>query len=221
MSESWRQFTCVSYPLVGALVSPDPHPASAQRRRTHCGPTESTKRLLGHNKALQETCSLLQAFSHTDTQTQTPHTATCWLKQQQQQLRFVLLKPTKTTGCYQLPVSASSPPSCAVRPKVFSSCANTVHPNPHQWILYITWRAGSPITRETWDVFQSLPHYLWVCFYPSCCDAIKALLNKDSCEKRDLGYAPALGQMHRPRSGHCTSCICDQWSIFFLLSPKK
>lgn len=28
----------------------------------------------------------------------------------------------------QLPVSASSPPRCAVRPKVFSSCANTVRP---------------------------------------------------------------------------------------------
>lgn len=66
-------------------------------------------------------------FTHRHTDTDSTHS-------------YLLIKKTTTTQIWvvkshknlwvlpQLPVSASSPPLCAVKPKVFSSCANTVHP---------------------------------------------------------------------------------------------
>lgn len=38
----------MSYPLVGASVSPDLHPASAQRRRTRCEPAERVNMNIKH-----------------------------------------------------------------------------------------------------------------------------------------------------------------------------
>lgn len=195
----------MSYPLVGALVSPDPRPASAQRRRTHCGPTESTKRLLGHNKALQETCSLLQALSHTDTQTQTPHTATCWLKKKKNTTttQIWVVKSHKNLWVLpQLPVSASSPPFCAAKPKVFSSCANTVRPpsSVHTVHHMETRESNQKRDLRCFPVFAPLFTCVFSPVLPWC--------NKSFTRQglvvwkaRDLGYAPALGQMHWPRSG--------------------
>lgn len=90
-----------SYPQVGALVSPNLHPASAQRRRTHCEPADRVRRLLKETRRI-----------HAETQiVQTAH-------------RSSLIREHPLWAD-----AANTARLCSVRSWAFSSCTNNLLPH--------------------------------------------------------------------------------------------
>lgn len=90
-----------SYPQVGALVSPNLHPASAQRRRTHCEPADTVRRLLKETRRI-----------HAETQiVQTAH-------------RSSLIREHPLWAD-----AANTARLCSVRSRAFSSCTNNLLPH--------------------------------------------------------------------------------------------
>lgn len=134
----------MSYPLVGALASPGLHPASAQRRRTHCGPADAkTLWLQQHqHKEQQQLCvsklsTRTRALMHARARAHTGASA--------------LLRPYKTISLQQL---------CKRR----AALRQTIPWSGNQGVAGETPTPHSRPTPPTQD-------NSYLCFYTSRCDA--------------------------------------------------